>query len=57
MTLVILVAWLWLSLRLLLLLAQVNLHTPEARLARSFQQELRHRGLVTDPADADRLRP
>jgi hypothetical protein len=55
MTLLFLVAFGWLSMRTLLLLAQVNHHAPEARLGRSFQQELRRRGLITGPADTDRL--
>ena len=45
MTLLILVALSWLGMRTLLLLAQVARHTPEARLARSFKQELTQRGL------------
>lgn len=44
MALLILVALAWLSLRILLLLAQVDRHSPEARLGRAFQQELRERG-------------
>ena len=46
MTLVLLVACLWLSGRTLLLLAQVGRHTPEAKLGREFQRELRERGLI-----------
>ena len=45
MTLLILVALSWLGMRTLLLLAQVARQTPEARLARSFEQELTQRGL------------
>jgi len=45
MALLILVALGWLGLRTLLLLAQVARHTPEAQLARSFEQELDQRGL------------
>lgn len=45
MTMVFLLAFLWLSGRTLLLLAQVGRHTPEAQLGREFQQELRERGL------------
>jgi hypothetical protein len=46
MTLVFLLAFLWLGARTLLLLAQVDRHTPEAKLGREFQQELRERGLI-----------
>lgn len=49
MTLLILVAFGWLSLRTLLLLGQVAHHTPEARLARCFEQELAQRGLRPEP--------
>jgi hypothetical protein len=55
MTMLFLVAFAWLSMRTLLLLFQVHRHSPEARLGRAFQQELRSRGLITGPADADRL--
>ena len=55
MTLVVLMGFVWISARTLLLLTQVNHHTPEARLGRSFVQELRNRGLITDLSDADRL--
>lgn len=54
MTLVFLFAFAWLSLRTLLLLAQVNRHSPEARLGRTFVQELRNRELITRPFDVDR---
>jgi hypothetical protein len=54
MTLVFLVPLAWLSIRTLLLLAQVNRHSPEARLGRAFQQELLNRGLIVGQADADR---
>ena len=57
MTLVFLVAMSWLSMRTLLLLAQVNRHSPEARLGRTFLLELRSRGLIAGPTDADRLIP
>jgi hypothetical protein len=57
MTLVFLMAFVWLSMRTLLLLNQVHRHSPEARLGRAFQQELRSRGLIQGPADADRLIP
>ncbi|GDX71878.1 hypothetical protein LBMAG39_03110 [Cyanobium sp.] len=49
------VALVWLSLRTLLLLAQVNRFAPESRLSRAFRQELMHRGLIPDPADVERL--
>ena len=45
MTLLLLVGLGWLSLRTVLLLSQVSLHSSEARLGRAFQQELRDRGL------------
>ncbi|MEB3263154.1 MAG: hypothetical protein VKJ66_02155 [Synechococcus sp.] len=48
MTVLILLALCWLSLRTLMLLAQVARHSPEAQLARSFEQELRDRGLRGD---------
>ena len=38
----------WLGLRTLLVLAQAGIHSPEARLARSFEQELRQRNLRGD---------
>jgi hypothetical protein len=57
MSLVFLVAFLWLSMRTVLLLAQVQRHTPEAQLGRAFQEELNNRGLTLGPADADRLTP
>jgi hypothetical protein len=44
-SLLILVALGWLGLRSLLVLAQVARHSPEAQLSRSFEQELRQRGL------------
>jgi hypothetical protein len=44
-SLLILLALGWLSLRSLLVLAQVGLHSPEARLSRAFEQELQQRGL------------
>ena len=49
------VALVWLSLRTLLLLAQVNRFAPESQLSRAFRQELVHRGLIPDPADVERL--
>ena len=57
MTLLFIVAFGWLSMRTLLLLAQVNHHSPESRLGRAFQQELRNRGLIAQPGDTDRLTP
>jgi hypothetical protein len=57
MTLLFIVAFGWLSMRTLLLLAQVNRHSPESRLGRAFQQELRNRGLIAQPGDTDRLAP
>jgi hypothetical protein len=57
MTLLFIVAFGWLSMRTLLLLAQVNRHSPESRLGRAFQQELRNRGLIAQPGDTDRLMP
>ena len=57
MTLLFIVAFGWLSMRTLLLLAQVNRHSPESRLGRAFQQELRNRGLIAQPGDTDRLVP
>jgi hypothetical protein len=53
MTLLLVVAFGWLSMRTLLLLAQVNRHSPEAQLGRSFHQELHNRGLFPGPAEAD----
>lgn len=47
-SLLILLALGWLSLRSLLVLAQVGVHSPEAQLSRSFEQELRQRGLRGD---------
>lgn len=57
MSLVFLVAFLWLSMRTVLLLTQVQRHTPEAQLGRAFQEELNNRGLTLGAADADRLAP
>lgn len=57
MALLFIAAFVWLSMRTLLLLVQVTRHTPEARLGRAFQQELRNRGLSLSPADAERLMP
>ncbi len=59
MTLLFIVAFGWLSMRtlFLLLLTQVNRHSPESRLGRAFQQELRNRGLIAQPGDTDRLVP
>lgn len=57
MAFVFLLAFAWLGMRTVLLLAQVNRHSPEASLGRAFQHELRNRGLITGPADSDRLIP
>lgn len=46
MTVVFLLAFGWLSVRTLLVLAQVERHSPEAQLGRAFQRELRQRGLM-----------
>ncbi len=51
MTLLLLVGLGWLSLRTVLLLSQVSLHSGEAQLGRAFQQELRDRGLIDAPSD------
>ncbi|MFO8237015.1 MAG: hypothetical protein R6U00_01925 [Prochlorococcaceae cyanobacterium] len=48
MSLLILLALGWLSLRSLLVLARVGVHSPEAQLSRSFEHELRQRGLRGD---------
>lgn len=55
MTLVLLLAFGWLSMRTLLLFVQVNRHSPESRLGHAFQGELRNRGLIPGPDDFDRL--
>jgi hypothetical protein len=47
-SLLLLLALGWLGLRSLMVLAQVARHSPEAQLARSFEQELRQRGLRGD---------
>jgi hypothetical protein len=57
MTLLFIVVFGWLSMRTLLLLAQVNRHSPESRLGRAFQQELRNRGLTVEPVETDHLIP
>ena len=57
MSLLFIVAFGWLSMRTLLLLSQVNRHSPESRLGRAFQQELRNRGLTADLGETDRLSP
>jgi hypothetical protein len=57
MTLLFIVAFGWLSMRTLMLLAQVNRHSPESRLGRAFQQELRNRGLAAEPGETDHLMP
>ena len=53
MTVLILLALGWFGLRSLMLLAQVARHSPEARLARSFEQELWQRGLRRDRPGVD----
>ena len=55
MTVLVLIGLSWLGMRSLLLLAQVNRHSPGARLGRSFQQELRNRGLFVGSTEADQL--
>ena len=55
MALLFVVAFAWLSMRTLLLLVQVDRHSPEARLGRAFQRELRSRGLLPNPSDTERL--
>jgi len=52
MFLLLLVGLGWVSLRTALLLSQVSRHSSEASLGKSFQQELRNRGLL----DASLLR-
>lgn len=49
MTLLVLLAFGWLSLRTLFMLAQIARHTPEAQLGRDFQLELKQRGLLQQP--------
>jgi hypothetical protein len=49
MTLLLFVGLSWLALRTVLVLAQVNRHTPEAQLGREFQSELKQRGLLAEP--------
>ena len=49
MTLLLLVGVGWLSMRTVLLLSQVSRHSSEAQLGRTFQQELRDRGLIDAP--------
>jgi hypothetical protein len=49
MTLLVLLAFSWLSLRMLLMLTQIARHTPEAQLGRDFQLELQQRGLLQQP--------
>ncbi|MCU0529522.1 MAG: hypothetical protein MUD04_08515 [Cyanobium sp. Prado107] len=48
MSLLIVLALGWLGLRTLLALAQAATHSPEAQLARSFEEELRQRGIRGD---------
>jgi hypothetical protein len=49
MTLLLLCAGSWMLVRLAFVLVQVDHHTDEARLGRSFQQELKRRGLLPGP--------
>ena len=49
MTLLLLVGVGWVSMRTVLLLSQVSRHSSEAQLGRTFQQELRDRGLIDAP--------
>ena len=49
MTLLVLLAFSWLSLRTVLMLSQIARHTPEAQLGRDFQVELQQRGLLSKP--------
>ena len=51
MAVLILLVLAWCGLRTWLMLAQVLRHSPEARLGRAFQQELKDRGLIDAPAD------
>lgn len=51
MTLLVLLAFGWLSLRTLLMLTQIARHTPEAQLGRDFQLELQQRGLLQQPPE------
>ena len=53
MGLLVLFALVWLVLRSLLLISQVARHTPEAQLARSFEEELRDRGYRLDGTRMD----
>ena len=46
MTLLFLLAFIWLSGRTLLVLAQVGRHTPEAQLGRMVHAELHKRGFI-----------
>ena len=48
MSVLFVLALVWISLRSLLLLNQIARHTPEARLGREFQGELRARGLLPE---------
>lgn len=49
MTLLLLVGLSWLALRTVMVLAQIERHTPEAQLGRDFQSELKQRGLFDAP--------
>lgn len=48
MSLLLLLALVWLGLRSLAVLSQMARHSPEAQLARTFENELRQRGLRGD---------
>jgi hypothetical protein len=50
-SLLILLALGWLSLRSLLVLGQMARHSPEAQLARTFENELRQRGLLDEAGE------
>ena len=49
MTLLLFCAGSWMLVRLAFVLTQVDRHSDEARLGRSFQQELKRRGLLPEP--------
>jgi len=49
MTLLVFIGLSWLALRTVMVLAQIDRHTPEAQLGRDFQQELEQRGLLGQP--------
>lgn len=49
MTLLLLCAGVWMLLRIGFVLFQIERHSDEAQLGRRFQNELRRRGLVSNP--------